>query len=130
MNFIAKTGQPAVCLLLTSMGVFGFWKLGRGIDASTVSDGSKAALAGQLTGGLIFSALCLLSAWGIFRWRKWGRIIAVILCLIILFAAVFSVILRGSQPVDIVTVSVMLLVVIWLLLPAVGEMFRTKREQT
>lgn len=59
------------------------------------------------------TALC---AWGIFRWRSWGYVLALGISALELFAGATAMMVGDASP---LFPLVALLVVVWLLLPAV-----------
>lgn len=113
---IVKWGRWVVALLACAMAVESIWAIIR----TTVSMGRGGGLsAGILEANFLLFALALVSAlcaWGIFRWRSWGYILALGISAFELFVGAEAAVVGEISP---LFPLAPLLVVVWLLLPTV-----------
>ena len=118
MSKIVNWGHWVVGLLACAIAVESIWA----IIHNTVAMGRSR---GETFGAIISDAnvlfFCLalataLCAWGIFRWQSWGYVLALGISAFELFAGAEAVMVGDASP---LFPLVPLLVVVWLLLPAV-----------
>lgn len=80
---------------------------------------------GRIIAGLAF----VLAAWAIYRWRSWGRILAIVLCVLQLFGLV---VLSFRARLDIISIAVGVVaaaILIWLFNSGVQVAFATGGKQ-
>jgi hypothetical protein len=116
VNKIVNWGHWAVALLACAIAVESVWA----IIQNTVSMGRAERFnAGILGANFLFLALAFASAlcaWGIFRWRSWGYVLALGISAFELFAGAEAAMVGDISP---LFPLAPFLVVVWLLLPTV-----------
>ena len=115
MSKIVNWGHWIVTLLACAMAVESIWA----VIHNTVSMGRSETFSPRLEANFLFVVLALISAlcaWGIFRWRSWGYLLALAVCAFELFTGTAAVMVGDISPLFLLAP---LLVVVWLLIPTV-----------
>ena len=113
---IANWGHWVVVLLACAMAVESIWAIIQNTVSMSRADGVSSRILGA---NFLFLALALVSAlcaWGIFKWRSWGYVLALGISAFELFVGVEAVMVGD---ISVLFPLAPLLVVFWLLLPSV-----------
>jgi hypothetical protein len=116
MSKIVDWGRWVVAFLACAMAVE---CIGATIHNTSLMSRAEGFSPGILEANFLFLALAFVStlcAWGIFRWRSWGYVLALGISAFELFAGAEAVMVGDASP---LFPLAPFLVVVWLLLPTV-----------
>ena len=127
MTKVVNVGRFAVTALLIGAAL---WCLAylvlnlREISASFSRMPETQPAPGEALGVMIDARLVawiplFISAWGIFKWRQWGHILTTVLSALMVLSSIVGAISFGIRPRNTLQGLVALMVLVWLLLPAV-----------
>lgn len=119
-------------LVAAILGVLGLYFLGGFIFALVVTRGLHASAPSvhantvMISLNLVAWLPLLICAWGVLRWRAWGRALTTMLCAVAILLEVEALIFRGIRGFgvpEILKVTVACLIAAWLLLPSVRTQY-------
>src|SRR5271170_2264297 len=113
---IANWGHWVVVLLACAMAVESIWAIIQNTVSMSRADGVSSRILGA---NFLFLALALVSAlcaWGIFKWRSWGYVLALGISAFELFVGAEAALVGDTTP---LFPLAPFCVVVWLLLPTV-----------
>lgn len=90
-------------------------------------EGLIVGIAGVVT--ILVGAVLALTSWGLYNWRPWARVIAIVLCLLNLFSLVFLSFATVLQAEVIVSGVLFVALLLWLFDPGVQAAFAARREK-
>jgi len=113
---IVNFGRWAVALLACAMAAESVWAIFHNTVSMSHADGVSSRIPNANFLFLVLAFVSALCAWGIFKWRSWGYVLALGISGFELFVGVEAAIVGDT---NVLFPLAPLLVVVWLLLPTV-----------
>jgi hypothetical protein len=113
---IANWGRWVVALLACAIAAESVWAVIHNAVSMSGADGVSPRLLDANFLFLALASVSALGAWGIFKWRSWGYVLALVISAFELFVGVEAAMVGD---ISVLFPLAPLLVVIWLLLPSV-----------
>lgn len=120
MSQVTKTARFLVIAFLICAGV---WYL---LTHLGPAGASAASRIGYAIGSNVVSAAFFIAAYGIFKWRRWGQVLAILLSGVYLLGILENLATQGPRVGLLVAALLFASVVVWLLHPRVRDRFEDR----